>query len=101
MQRIQQGKFYVNYTHDKKGHPCYVIYKYKNGKSYIVKITHNPKKALKLIKNVDPKDVEPEYIRKKLFEVNNQKDFGKRLDDLSMSKENKPIINLIKRKRNK
>lgn len=98
---IQQGKFYINYTHDKKGHPCYVIYKYKNGKSFIVKITHNPKKAYKLIKNVDPNDVKPEYVLKKLFEVNRAEDFGKKLDDLKMPKENKPIIEQIKRRKRK
>ena len=101
MEKIKQGKFYINYTHDKKGHPCYVIYKYKNRKSYIVKITHNAKKAYKLLRNVDPNDIRPEYIRKKLFEVNCPSDFGKRLDDLYMSKENKPIIEMIKRHKKK
>ncbi len=92
MEKIKQGKFYINYTHDPKGHSCYVIYRYSNGKSYIVKITHDSKKAYKLLKNADENDIRPEYIYKKLFEVNNPKDFRKRLDDLYMDKQNKPII---------
>lgn len=101
MKNIQQGKFYINYTHDKKGHPCYVIFKYKNGKSYVVKFTHNPKKAYQLIKNIDPNDIKPEYVLKKLYEVNRISEFGKKLDHLSMQKENKPIIEKIKRRNKK
>lgn len=97
MKNIQQGKFYINYTQDPKGHPCYVIYKYKNGKYYVVKFTHDHKKAYKLLKNVDPKDIKPEYIRKKLLEVNSAREFGKELNDLYMAKENKPLIELVKR----
>lgn len=99
MKDIKQGKFYINYTHDKKGHPCYVIYKYKNGKSYIVKITHDSKRAYKLLKNVDPKDIRPEYLLKKLFQVNKSSDFGKQLDDLYMDKANKSILERIKRRK--
>ena len=81
----------------KKNHQFQFVY--KNGKSYIIKITHSKEKAYKLLKNVDPNDVRPEYVRKKLIEVRNAKEFGKPLTDLSMSKENKPIIELIKRKK--
>lgn len=99
MKDIKQGKFYVNYTKDPKGHPCYVIYKYKNGEHYVIKITHDHKKAYKLLKNVDPNDVRPEYIRKKLLLVTNPKEFGKELKDLYMSKENKPLVELVKRRK--
>ena len=97
--RIQKGKFYATFHTGGRGHPSLVFRKNKKKNKYwILVFDTTPRDDRKLLSNPIESTVKHSYLQKRPV-IASHGDLGDHeLNGLSISKTDKPIIEIVKRK---
>ena len=100
--KLIRGKFYIH-NDENGGHPALIFEKnFKKNKYKAVKFTtKNGKRRTRLKHNINGNDDEPSYVHNYPVESKRYMFSSKELKGLKVHKDDKPLINKIKRKRKK
>lgn len=96
LKKLRKGKFYGHLDQSKRVHPNLILEADDENNIYVsASFTHSKSKAIRLPNNIDPEDEEPCYVRKKLVVDKRNKYTINQLKGLTLTPQNRKIINEI------